>query len=179
MMDANQLVFQAVYDHAWRINPELGPGLLLVNIGIDPDGHVSRASIESSTFANPALESAVLDRISKLQFPARNVPSYTASRYPIRFDPRYPAMSWEDRVVWAIRDNWLLPPGTPKGLRCKVRITLTPEGNVKSNEILAPSGNDVFDNSILLAMQKAQPLPMPENSAQLKPMTFMLVSPIP
>ncbi|MBT7951912.1 MAG: cell envelope integrity protein TolA [Gammaproteobacteria bacterium] len=55
--------------------------------------------------------------------------------------------------------------GLPPGLECVLSVRLVPGGEVISVNISKPSGNDVFDQRALTAVQKASPLPIPEDVA--------------
>ncbi len=55
--------------------------------------------------------------------------------------------------------------GLPKGLECVLSVRLVPGGEVISVTISKSSGNDVFDRRALVAVQKASPLPIPEDVA--------------
>ena len=55
--------------------------------------------------------------------------------------------------------------GLPKGLECVLSVQLVPGGTVINVTIRKSSGNDVFDQRALVAVQKASPLPIPEDVA--------------
>jgi colicin import membrane protein len=59
--------------------------------------------------------------------------------------------------------NWSRPLGVPKGLKCVVRVRLTPSGQVLSAMVVTSSGNPIFDRSVENAVYKAAPLPLPDD----------------
>ena len=61
--------------------------------------------------------------------------------------------------------SWNRPVGIAKGLKCVVRVRLTPKGEVLSAAVVRPSGNPIFDRSVENAVYKAAPLPLPEDPA--------------
>lgn len=75
--------------------------------------------------------------------------------------------SWLQQVSAAIHQNFTRPPGTDVSLKCKLRIQIGPSGQVLLAEIVASSGNDLFDNSVKSAVYKAAPLPLPDDPSLL------------
>lgn len=61
--------------------------------------------------------------------------------------------------------SWNRPGGIAKGLKCVVRVRLTPSGEVLSAAVVRSSGNPIFDRSVEYAVYKAAPLPLPEDPA--------------
>ena len=61
--------------------------------------------------------------------------------------------------------SWNRPVGIAKGLKCVVRVRLTPSGEVLSAAVVRSSGNPIFDRSVEYAVYKAAPLPLPEDPA--------------
>ena len=62
-----------------------------------------------------------------------------------------------------IERNWLRPPGAVAGLRCVVRVSQIPGGEVVQVEIRTSSGNPGFDRSVEDAVLRASPLPAPKD----------------
>ena len=61
-----------------------------------------------------------------------------------------------------IERNWLRPPGTAAGLKCIVRLSQIPGGEVVQAEIRESSGNIAFDRSVEEAVLRSSPLPVPK-----------------
>jgi len=59
--------------------------------------------------------------------------------------------------------NWNRPAGTPDGLDCLVRVRLAPGGEVLDVKTVKSSGNLLFDRSVVNAVYKAAPLPVPDD----------------
>ncbi len=75
-----------------------------------------------------------------------------------------------NRVILAIQQkverNWLRPPGTARGgLLCRVRVRLSSTGLVILASVVQSSGNSAFDRSVISAVEKAEPLPMPRSAS--------------
>lgn len=70
-------------------------------------------------------------------------------------------------IVRELIRRWHRPPGLPKGLRCTMRVRLGPNGEVLQVAVVKGSGNFVFDQSVVNALEKA-PLPMPDDPTLAK-----------
>ncbi len=57
---------------------------------------------------------------------------------------------------------WIRPRGFYGGLSCIIKINLQMGGMVKNVAVVTSSGNVAFDNSAILAVQNASPLPIPD-----------------
>jgi colicin import membrane protein len=67
-----------------------------------------------------------------------------------------------DAIRSHIEKNWLLPPGKDlRGLQVTVMVSIAPDGNVTDLHVSRGSGDASFDNSLLRAVRKAVPLPIP------------------
>ena len=62
-----------------------------------------------------------------------------------------------------IERNWLRPPGTALGLKCIVRVSQIPGGEIVQAEILKSSGDVAFDRSVEEAVLRSSPLPVPKD----------------
>jgi colicin import membrane protein len=60
--------------------------------------------------------------------------------------------------------HWNKPAGAAKGLQCTVRVRLVPGGEVLAAEVARSSGDSAFDRSVVNAVYKATPLPVPQES---------------
>lgn len=61
--------------------------------------------------------------------------------------------------------NWNRPASAAKGLQCTVRVRLVPGGEVLGATVVRSSGDSAFDRSVENAVQKATPLPVPQDPA--------------
>ena len=70
-----------------------------------------------------------------------------------------------DRLQAKIKDNTVVPPSVPSGIRFKVAFTLLPDGSVLEGSIrvLQGSGSPTYDEAVQRAILAAQPLPMPDD----------------
>ncbi len=62
--------------------------------------------------------------------------------------------------------NWLQPTIDLRNLKCTIRARLIPGGDVVPNSVtvVKSSGNAIFDRSVVSAVYKASPLPVPSGS---------------
>ena len=60
-----------------------------------------------------------------------------------------------------VYQNWIRPPGDLKGRVCELHVRLIPSGEVINVVVSKSSGNSVYDKSVLAAVKKASPLPLP------------------
>jgi colicin import membrane protein len=72
------------------------------------------------------------------------------------------------RIVFSIKRSIISnfnKSGLLKGLECVLSVRLIPGGEVINVSVSKSSGNDIFDRRALNAVQKASPLPIPEDVA--------------
>jgi len=62
-----------------------------------------------------------------------------------------------------VSHSWSRPLGSAKGLKCVVRVRLTPSGEVLGATVVQSSGDPIFDRSVENAVYKAAPLPLPDD----------------
>lgn len=66
-----------------------------------------------------------------------------------------------------IYKHWIKPPRADKGLVCELQVRLSPAGDVISIELSKGSGDNEYDRSVITAVKKASPLPLPPAEAGL------------
>lgn len=74
------------------------------------------------------------------------------------------ASRWVPAIQSRIRQFWLRPSGTGIGRETVVNLRLEPGGFVvpESVRVIESSGNAAFDQSVVVAIYKASPLPVPD-----------------
>jgi len=72
-----------------------------------------------------------------------------------------------DLIENRIYQKWIKPPSTNKGLVCMLRVTLIPSGDVISIDLSKSSGDPVYDQSVIAAVKRASPLPVPSAASGL------------
>ena len=72
-------------------------------------------------------------------------------------------MEYIAQIKDKIERNWLRPPGTAAELKCIVRVSQIPGGEVVQAEIMESSGNIAFDRSVEEAVLRSSPLPVPKD----------------
>lgn len=70
-----------------------------------------------------------------------------------------------DQLQAAIRlkiaRHWKRPPAARQGMQCTVYARLMPGGRVVATKVVRSSGSGAFDRSVLSAVRRASPLPLP------------------
>ena len=73
----------------------------------------------------------------------------------------------EDRysaLIFAkVKQKWHKPPSAVSGMQVKIRLTLTPTGELVKAQIVGKSGNQAFDQSALSAVHAVGKFPVPDN----------------
>ncbi|MBW5803005.1 cell envelope integrity protein TolA [Coxiella endosymbiont of Ornithodoros amblus] len=72
---------------------------------------------------------------------------------------------YKAQIIRAIQQQWIVPESANKNLSCILLIRLAPSGAVFGVETVRSSGDSVLDRSARVAVFKASPLPVPEDSA--------------
>lgn len=67
------------------------------------------------------------------------------------------------RIQLAIRDKVKLPPGVDSRIEAVFDVRLLKAGSVASMRLVKPSGSPAYDKAVEQAIEKAQPLPVPED----------------
>jgi len=70
---------------------------------------------------------------------------------------------WGTELQAAIERVWSRPAGADTAVKCVLKINLSATGEVLSASIKTGSGNTLFDDSVIRAVYKASPLPLPRN----------------
>jgi len=103
------------------------------------------------------------------KFTEQSLQEQLAAEEKLRTDAAHAARAATivDKYIPLIRQrvsrSWNSPVGIAKGLKCVVRVRLTPGGEVLSAAVVRSSGNGIFDRSVEYAVHKAAPLPLPED----------------
>lgn len=108
----------------------------------------------------PALELSSYDGNAQAQSGAANSAAVQQAR-DLAFSAFTTAVQ---EKVWG---RWVMPLNVPDGLSAKVVISLDRNGKVLKARVSAKSGNPLYDASVLDAVKKASPLPMPKDSRLL------------
>ncbi|MDX1403803.1 MAG: cell envelope integrity protein TolA [Woeseiaceae bacterium] len=84
---------------------------------------------------------------------------------------RLAALDADDRALWAyaiqrqITRNFIKPASAPEGLECIVNVKQLPGGQVVDVSIGRCNGDEAVRRAIMAAVNKASPLPSPDNPA--------------
>ena len=66
-----------------------------------------------------------------------------------------------NQIALKVQQNFIYPPGLPKGLSCTIDVRMIAGGDVADVKIVKSSGNATWDRQAELAVRKAAPLPVP------------------
>jgi colicin import membrane protein len=69
------------------------------------------------------------------------------------------------KIAAKIRSRIVMPPDVPDDARAEFAVTVLPGGSVLNPRLLKTSGNAAYDNAVERAIIKAQPLPLPPDTA--------------
>ena len=78
------------------------------------------------------------------------------------------AMAFVGQIQREIVQNWSRPPSARNGMQMLLKVRLVPTGEVVDVAVLESSGNDAFDRSAVLAVQKARRFQVPTESRQFE-----------
>ena len=62
-----------------------------------------------------------------------------------------------------VERSWIRPATVNEGLKCIIKVKLMSDGTVISAEVMSSSGDEIFDRSAENAVEKASPLPVPND----------------
>lgn len=77
--------------------------------------------------------------------------------------------TWMQQLYAAIKPNWQRLPNLPNTLKCQVQIELLPNGVVRNVRVLRSSGVPSFDDSVVTAILRSSPLPLPSDPRAFDP----------
>jgi len=72
---------------------------------------------------------------------------------------------YTEQVKRRVKESWIVAEQKP-GLSATVRFGIQPDGEVFAVELVKPSGDNAFDQSVVRAVKKANPLPPPPQTYQ-------------
>lgn len=116
---------------------------------------------EKTEEPEPILSESLSDKIARL--------SENGEQEKASLRQRQAVARFQEVVRSRIRNQWLIPPGLgdQSGLEATVRLALTPEGKLAAPpRIVASNGPGHFNSSVLRAVRKAAPFPMPDGPTQ-------------
>lgn len=129
---------------------------------------VVKNDLDAKVVKNPEDFMKALDFVDKLEQKNNATPSPAAkaTEQPAGEGPQLQMNMADNGAVDALRahieKNWLIPPGLDtRGLSVSVQVSVDPQGNITALQISRSSGQPFFDNSLLRAVRKSVPLPIP------------------
>lgn len=85
--------------------------------------------------------------------------------------------AWAEAISRHIVSCWVRPREMVSGPTVKVRANIDSAGRVLSAEIVEPSTYPPFDDSIVVAIRRASPFPLPEVPEAFEPLLEMTFAP--
>ncbi len=71
--------------------------------------------------------------------------------------------AYQFAIAQKVRRSWAVPASAGPDTKCSVRVTQLPDGTVTGINIISCNGDDAVRRSVEAAINKASPLPLPEN----------------
>lgn len=142
---------------------------------------VVKNDLDAKVVKNPEDYMKALDFIDKLEAEqlAPNTPKATeAINEPAGEGPQIQLDASDMGVVDAIRqhimEQWVVPPGLDtRKLQVVIRVRTSADGQLTSlPQVITKSGNPAFDESLVRAIRKAVPLPIPADDARFQELDF-------
>lgn len=78
------------------------------------------------------------------------------------------AMAYVSQIKRVIIQNWSRPPSARNGMQALLKVHLVPTGEVVDVTVVKSSGNDAFDRSAVLAVQKSERFDVPSDSREFE-----------
>ncbi len=78
------------------------------------------------------------------------------------------AMAYVAQIQAEIVQNWSRPPSARNGMQALLKVRLVPTGEVVDVAVIESSGNDSFDRSAIIAVEKAERFVVPTDSRQFE-----------
>lgn len=129
---------------------------------------VVKNDLSAKVVKNPEDFMKVDDFLDNLQktAPAKPVKAVPQPTKPAGEGPQLQLNMADNGVVSAIQQainrNWTIPPGKDtRGLSVTVQISLASDGNITRLNVTRGSGDGAFDASLVRAIRKSIPLPIP------------------
>lgn len=130
---------------------------------------IVKNDLKAKVVKNPEDYMAALDFIDKLET-EQITPSPTLAAKPtdkpagegaqIQLDAS--ELGAVDAIRQHVEDNWIRPPGLDtQDLEAMVEVEIDEQGNVLTAKVSRSSGQSFYDQSLLRAVRKASPLPIP------------------
>lgn len=89
---------------------------------------------------------------------------------PLSDEARAAATSaWANDLMRAIRNQWTPPPQEKLRKACRIAIVLREDGKVVDARVLESCGGNAIDRSVVTAIYKASPMPLPLEPAVFDP----------
>ena len=97
---------------------------------------------------------------------------------PLTDEARNQAVTaWAGDLVRAVRNQWQPPPDEKLRKSCRVAMVLREDGKVTDARVLESCGGNAIDRSVITAIYKASPLPLPLEPRVFDPNVTVVFAP--
>lgn len=125
----------------------------------------ARASEEAAA-AEESNEESEAERERMADELARAVMSEQSARKAVTDHEK--AMAYAAQIRREIVQQWSRPPSARNNMQALLKVSLVPTGEVVDVTVLEGSGNEAFDRSAVLAVEKAERFVVPDDSSQFE-----------
>jgi colicin import membrane protein len=84
-----------------------------------------------------------------------------------------PSANYTGRIIARVRPNIVLTDSVPPTLRAEVEVRVAPDGTITARRLVKSSGNNIWDDAVLRAIDRTETLPKDDNGKVPSPMTLI------
>ena len=84
-----------------------------------------------------------------------------------------PSANYAGRIIARVRPNILLTEPVPAAISAEVEVRAAPDGTIVGRRLVKPSGNAIWDDAVLRAIDRTEALPRDVDGRVPSPMTLI------
>lgn len=127
---------------------------------------IKKAEAERKRKSAEAIKKAEIDRQKAAQAKRNSLNNrgYNSTQKSLSNNEKLAMLKlYRDQVYNKVYSNWIRPSYSKRGWECKVHVTQSNRGEVKSVKIVRCQGDKTFQDSVKKAIFKSSPLPLPKH----------------
>lgn len=127
---------------------------------------IKKAEAERKRKSAEAIKKAEIERqkIAQAKRNSLNNRGYNSTQKSLSNNEKLAMLKlYRDQVYNKVYSNWIRPSYSKRGWECKVHVTQSNRGEVKSVKIVRCQGDKTFQDSVKKAIFKSSPLPLPKH----------------
>lgn len=127
---------------------------------------IKKAEAERKRKSAEAIKKAEIDRQKAAQAKRNSLNNrgYNSTQKSLSNNEKLAMLKlYRDQVYNKVYSNWIRPSYSKRGWECKVHVTQSNRGEVKSVKIVRCQGDNAFQESVKKAIFKSSPLPLPKH----------------